>query len=200
MKKKGILIALLCMLLTAVGCQQQSEEEVKPQRSPSDTVKLYLDAIKAEDGLAMAQLTVDHSGMDFTISEAEAQGLGLDQANLQKLYAEILAFDYTIEQEIVHDHNAEISVNIQAYDINQVINDIVTKNEEAFGEINGEDADEKAKNQKIADIMIAEFAKAEKTSSFTVVFHLQLVDQTWLIQAEDASTLITQLFNSKSNT
>lgn len=198
MKKKGILVVFLCMIFLTVGCQQQSEEG-KPQRSINDTVKLYLDAIKAQDGFAMAELTTDHSGMDFTISEAEARSLGLDQANLQKLYTQILTFDYTIDQETVHDLNAEVSVKIQAYDINQVINDIVTKNAEAFGEINGEDIEEDAKKQKIADMMTAEFAKAEKTASFSAVFHLQLIDQTWLIHAEDAGTLIDKLFNGKDN-
>lgn len=190
--RKRFLPYVMLTLLILCGCETQ--HKVEPKYSPDEVIKLYLDAVTKQDGLTMAEYTLDHNGVDFTINEEDAKAWGLHQDSLKKLYAHLLDFNYTSEKAEIKDTNAEITIHIKGYDIQKVLSDIVAKKEESFQEINSDDLADAEKNQKIADIIIAEFKKAKRTFSFDIVFHLQLVEDEWLIEPQDEAMLLETLF------
>lgn len=191
MGNRFLLLLTLSILLIS-GCQ--SKVAAEPKQSPKEVLQLYLEAVKKQDGLAMADYTLDHSGVDFTISEEEAKTLGLRRESIKKLYAQLLNFTYKSDESSIYETKAEIKLHVQAYDISKVLADIVKKQEENFQEINGNDLSEADKNQKIADIIIEEFQHAERTKSFDLVVHLELVENQWLIDPKDEAKLLGMLF------
>lgn len=197
MMRKKLLQCVIVMMLILCGCTGEKEIEVK--HSPSEVIQLYLEAVKKQDGLTMAEYTLDHNGVDFSINEEDAKAWGLHQDSMQKLYEQLLNFSYTSDEAVISDTSAEITLHIQAYDIQKVLKSIVAKKEERFQEINGDDLSEKDKNKKIADIIIAEFKKAKQSFQFDIVFHLQLVENEWLIQPQDEAMLLEQLFMPKKD-
>ena len=195
MKKRILSIVILSMLVIC-GCR--SEEKVMPEQSPKAVLQLYLEAIKKQDGMVMADHTSDQSGVDFTISEEDAKVWGLNKDSMWKLYAQLLNFTYTCDEAVVNETKAEIKIHVQAYDLSEVLTDIVSKQEETFQAINGDDLSEADKNQKIADIIIEEFQNAERSKSFDMTMRLQLVDNKWLIESQDGEKLLEQLFVMKA--
>lgn len=190
--RKRLLQCVMLTMLILCGCTGEKAVEVK--HAPGDVIQLYLDAVKKQDGLTMAEYTLDHNGVDFSVSEEDAKAWGLHQESMRKLYKQLLNFNYTSDEAVISDTNAEVTVHVQAYDIQKVLKDIVAKKEERFQEINGDDLSEKEKNKKIADIIVGEFKNAKRTFQFDVVFHLQLVENEWLIQPQDEAMLLEQLF------
>ncbi|NBJ64415.1 hypothetical protein D5266_04355 [bacterium c-19] len=195
MRKRILSIVILSMLFIC-GCR--SEEKVMPEQSPKAVLQLYLEAIKKQDGMVMADHTSDQSGVDFTISEEDAKVWGLNKDSMWKLYAQLLNFTYTCDEAVVNETKAEIKIHVQAYDLSEVLTDIVSKQEETFQAINGDDLSEADKNQKIADIIIEEFQNAERSKSFDMTMRLQLVDNKWLIESQDGEKLLEQLFVMKA--
>ena len=195
MRKRILSIVILSMLFIC-GCR--SEEKVMPEQSPKAVLQLYLEAIKKQDGMVMADHTSDQSGVDFTISEEDAKVWGLNKDSMWKLYAQLLNFTYTCDEAVVNETKAEIKIHVQAYDLSEVLTDIVSKEEETFQAINGDDLSEADKNQKIADIIIEEFQNAERSKSFDMTMRLQLVDNKWLIESQDGEKLLEQLFVMKA--
>lgn len=195
MRKRILSIVILSMLFIC-GCR--SEEQVMPEQSPKAVLQLYLEAIKKQDGMVMADHTSDQSGVDFTISEEDAKVWGLNKDSMWKLYAQLLNFTYTCDEAVVNETKAEIKIHVQAYDLSEVLTDIVSKQEETFQAINGDDLSEADKNQKIADIIIEEFQNAERSKSFDMTMRLQLVDNKWLIESQDGEKLLEQLFVMKA--
>ena len=195
MRKRILSIVMLSMLFIC-GCS--SEEKVMPEQSPKEVLQLYLEAIKKQDGVTMADHTSDQSGVDFTISEEDAKVWGLNKDSMWKLYAQLLNFTYTCDEAVVNETKAEIKIHVQAYDLSEVLTDIVSKQEETFQAINGDDLSEADKNQKIADIIIEEFQNAERSKSFDMTMRLQLVDNKWLIESQDGEKLLEQLFVMKA--
>lgn len=195
MRKRILSIVILSMLFIC-GCR--SEEQVMPEQSPKAVLQLYLEAIKKQDGMVMADHTSDQSGVDFTISEEDAKVWGLNKDSMWKLYAQLLNFTYTCDEAVVNETKAEIKIHVQAYDLSEVLTDIVSKQEETFQAINGDDLSEADKNQKIADIIIEEFQNAERSKSFDTTMRLQLVDNKWLIESQDGEKLLEQLFVMKA--
>lgn len=193
MKKRFLWIWMLTLSVVA-GCCGEPQAELKPKQTPQEVLQLYLEAVKKQDGLTMAEYTTDHSGIDFTISEQDAKTWGLHQDSLKKLYAQLLNFTYTCDDAIITETTAEIKVHVQAYDIQKVLADIVAAQEETFQEINGDDFSEADKNQKIADIIIDEFRHAERSRSFELTMHLQLTENEWLTDAKDGTKLTELLF------
>ena len=191
MRKRILSIVMLSMLFIC-GCS--SEEKAMPEQSPKEVLQLYLEAIKKQDGVTMADHTSDQSGVDFTISEEDAKAWGLNKESMQKLYAQLLNFTYTCDEAVINETKAEIKLHVKAYDLSEVLSDIVSKQEENFQAINGDDLSEADKNQKIADIIIEEFQKAERSKSFDMTMRLQLVDNKWLIESQDGAKLLEQLF------
>lgn len=195
MRKRILSIVILSMLFIC-GCR--SEEKEMPEQSPKAVLQLYLEAIKKQDGMVMADHTSDQSGVDFTISEEDAKVWGLNKDSMWKLYAQLLNFTYTCDEAVVNETKAEIKIHVQAYDLSEVLTDIVSKQEETFQAINGDDLSEADKNQKIADIIIEEFQNAERSKSFDMTMRLQLVDNKWLIESQDGEKLLEQLFVMKA--
>ena len=195
MRKRILSIVILSMLFIC-GCR--SEEKVMPEQSPKAVLQLYLEAIKKQDGMVMADHTSDQSGVDFTISEEDAKVWGLNKDSMWKLYAQLLNFTYTCDEAVVNETKAEIKIHVLAYDLSEVLTDIVSKQEETFQAINGDDLSEADKNQKIADIIIEEFQNAERSKSFDMTMRLQLVDNKWLIESQDGEKLLEQLFVMKA--
>ncbi len=195
MRKRILSIVILSMLFIC-GCR--SEEKVMPEQSPKAVLQLYLEAIKKQDGMVIADHTSDQSGVDFTISEEDAKVWGLNKDSMWKLYAQLLNFTYTCDEAVVNETKAEIKIHVQAYDLSEVLTDIVSKQEETFQAINGDDLSEADKNQKIADIIIEEFQNAERSKSFDMTMRLQLVDNKWLIESQDGEKLLEQLFVMKA--
>ena len=186
---------LQCVMLTMlILCCCTGEKEIEVKHAPGDVMQLYLEALKKQDGLTMAEYTLDHNGVDFSINDEDAKAWGLHKDSMRKLYEQPLNFNYTSDEAVISDSNAEITLHVQAYDIQKVLKDIAAKKEERFQEINGDDMSEKEKNKKIADIIIAEFKNAKRTRQFDVVFHLQLTEDEWLIQPQDEAMLLEQLF------
>lgn len=194
--RKRILSIVILSILFICGCR--SEEKVMPEQSPKAVLQLYLEAIKKQDGMVMADHTSDQSGVDFTISEEDAKVWGLNKDSMWKLYAQLLNFTYTCDEAVVNETKAEIKIHVQAYDLSEVLTDIVSKQEETFQAINGDDLSEADKNQKIADIIIEEFQNAERSKSFEMTMRLQLVDNKWLIESQDGEKLLEQLFVMKA--
>ena len=194
--RKLILSIVILSMLFICGCR--SEEKVMPEQSPKAVLQLYLEAIKKQDGMVMADHTSDQSGVDFTISEEDAKVWGLNKDSMWKLYAQLLNFTYTCDEAVVNETKAEIKIHVQAYDLSEVLTDIVSKQEETFQAINGDDLSEADKNQKIADIIIEEFQNAERSKSFDMTMRLQLVDNKWLIESQDGEKLLEQLFVMKA--
>ncbi len=194
--RKRILSIVILSILFICGCR--SEEKVMPEQSPKAVLQLYLEAIKKQDGMVMADHTSDQSGVDFTISEEDAKVWGLNKDSMWKLYAQLLNFTYTCDEAVVNETKAEIKIHVQAYDLSEVLTDIVSKQEETFQAINGDDLSEADKNQKIADIIIEEFQNAERSKSFDMTMRLQLVDNKWLIESQDGEKLLEQLFVMKA--
>lgn len=190
--RKRFLPCMMLVLFLLCSCKAQTEPQ--PQYSADEVIQRYLDAVKKQDGLTMAKYTLDHSGVDFTISAEEAKALGLSQDSMQKLYKHLLNFSYQSEQAIQKGSNTEIKVHITAYDFQEVLSDIVKEKKESFQKINGSDLSEKKKNQKIADMIITEFKNAERTYRFDIVFHLQLAENEWLIDPKDEAKLLEKLF------
>ncbi len=195
MRKRILSIVILSMLFIC-GCR--SEEKVMPEQSPKAVLQLYLEAIKKQDGMVIADHTSDQSGVDFTISEEDAKVWGLNKDSMWKLYAQLLNFTYTCDEAVVNETKAEIKIHVQAYDLSEALTDIVSKQEETFQAINGDDLSEADKNQKIADIIIEEFQNAERSKSFDMTMRLQLVDNKWLIESQDGEKLLEQLFVMKA--
>lgn len=195
MRKRILSIVILSMLFIC-GCR--SEEKVMPEQSPKAVLQLYLEAIKKQDGMVMADHTSDQSGVDFTISEEDAKVWGLNKDSMWKLYAQLLNFTYTCDEAVINETKAEIKIHVQAYDLSEVLTDIVSKQEETFQAINGDDLSEADKNQKIADIIIEEFQNAERSKSFDMTMRLQLADNKWLIESQDGEKLLEQLFVMKA--
>ena len=187
----GLVLFLIC------GCSHDEEQQEMPSVSVSDTITQYLNALIKQDGMTMAQLTVEHNGFDFTISEADAQELGMDLATAQKFYEQLLTFEYTLEMETVKGDQAEIVAHINTYDLEQVLSDIVEAHKEEFGEIYDMDIEETEKSQKIASMIVDAFAKEAYSYQFDVTFHLQLIDQVWLIDNADEQVLFQSLFQQK---
>lgn len=194
MRKRFLQCAML-MLLILCGCKSQTKPA--PVHTPDEVMQLYLEAVKQQDGLTMAEYTIDHNGIDFSISDEEAKAMGLQKDIMQKLYDYLLNFTYTNDVAAIKDTTAEIKLHIKAYDIQKCLSDIVKKKEESFQEINGDDLSEADKNQKIADIIVNEFKNAKRTYKFDVVFHLQLVENEWLINSQDEAKLMDNLFMLK---
>ena len=136
MRKRILSIVILSMLFIC-GCR--SEEKVMPEQSPKAVLQLYLEAIKKQDGMVMADHTSDQSGVDFTISEEDAKVWGLNKDSMWKLYAQLLNFTYTCDEAVVNETKAEIKIHVQAYDLSEVLTDIVSKQEETSQAINGDD-------------------------------------------------------------
>ncbi len=194
--RKRILSIVILSILFICGCR--SEEKVMPEQSPKAVLQLYLEAIKKQDGMVIADHTSDQSGVDFTISEEDAKVWGLNKDSMWKLYAQLLNFTYTCDEAVVNETKAEIKIHVQAYDLSEALTDIVSKQEETFQAINGDDLSEADKNQKIADIIIEEFQNAERSKSFDMTMRLQLVDNKWLIESQDGEKLLEQLFVMKA--
>lgn len=189
---KRFLWILVFSILFISGCH--SEVQIEPKQSPKEVLQLYLEAVKKQDGLTMADYTLDHSGVDFTISEEEAKTWGLRSESMQKLYVQLLNFTYKSDEAVINEPKAEIKLYVQAYDVSKVLEDIVKKQEENFQEINGDDLSDADKNQKIADIIVEEFQNAERTKSFDLIVHLQLAENEWLIDPKDEAKLLEMLF------
>lgn len=187
----GMALLLIC------GCSQGEEISEAPALSVTETMTQYLNALKKQDGMSMAELTVEHSGFDFTISEADAQELGMDLATARKFYEQLLTFEYTMDKETVNGNQAEIVVHISTYDLDQVLADIVEAHKEEFGEIYDMDLTEDEKNQKIATIIVDAFSEEARSYQFDVTFHLQLIDQVWLIDNADEQALFQSLFQQE---
>lgn len=183
------------MLLS--GCAQESKVSEQPKITAADTMTKYLDALIDQDGMTMADLSVEHSGYDLTFTEADAQKLGMDSATASKFYEQLLNFRYTLEPETVNGDQAEIVAHITTYDLNQVLSDVTEAHKEEFAEIYDQDIEAEAKNQEIAKIIVDAMAEAERTYQFDFTFHLQLVDQEWLIVNEDGKNLFKELFSSE---
>lgn len=195
---KGYRMFKVCLMLSICLCGCQKEPEVKaPEVSVSDTMKLYLSAIKEQDGLEMSRYTDQEHGLDFRIEEADAQALGMNIETAQELYSYVLDFHYTMDPETIQEQTASIVVHVSAYPINETLNNAVEEHKEEFGEINGEDLNEEEKNNKIASILVASFANAEKTYTFDYTFHLTLVDQVWKIKEEDGEGFYQALFTQE---
>lgn len=185
----------VCLLLSIwlFGCQKEMEVKA-PEVGVSDTMKLYLSAIKEQDGLEMSKYTEQEHGLDFRIEEADAQALGMNIETAQDLYQYVLDFNYTLDPEAIQEQTASIVVHVSAYPIDETLNKAVEEHKEEFGEINGEDLNEEEKNNKIAAILVSSFANAEKTYTFDYTFHLTLVDQVWKIKEEDGEEFYQALF------
>ncbi len=143
----------------------------------------------------MADLTVDQEGFDFTISEGDAQAIGMVQEQAMRFYKQILQFEYSLGAETVNEDHAQIKAYINAYDIDTILKETVSANQEAFASIYEENISEEEKNTKVADILIQAFTSRERTYQFEVTFHLQLIDGVWLIENEDAMTFMNTLFS-----
>ena len=124
MRKRILSIVILSMLFIC-GCR--SEEKVMPEQSPKAVLQLYLEAIKKQDGMVMADHTSDQSGVDFTISEEDAKVWGLNKDSMWKLYAQLLNFTYTCDEAVVNETKAEIKIHVQAYYLSELLKDIVSK-------------------------------------------------------------------------
>ena len=187
----GMMFLLLC------GCTQGEEPIKTPSLSVTDTMKQYLDALIAQDGMTMANLTIEDSGFDFTITDADAQELGMDTDTARKLYKQLLTFNYKLEPETVNGDQAEILVHISTYDLNQVLTDIVEAHKEEFAEIYDQELEEEEKNQEIASIIVDAVAQESRSYNFDVTFHLQLIDQVWLIDNADEQSLFQAFFQQE---
>lgn len=185
------------LLMSLWGCSQGEESKESVKLSVTDTMKQYLDALNAQDGMTMASLTIANSGFDLTISEADAQELGMDMDTARKFYEQLLNFDYTLESETVKGDQAEIVAHISTYDMDQVLGDIVEAHKEEFAEIYDQDLEAEEKNQQIAAIIVDALAEEAYTYDFDVTFHLQLIDQVWLIDNADELKLLDALFEQE---
>lgn len=175
-----------------MGCE--SEAPIQRVVSVSDTTKQFLNALRVQDGLTMAELTVSREGFDFTISESDAQAIGMGQVQAQRFYKQIWKFEYSLGSETVNEDHAQIKAYIHAYDIEAILNETVAANQEVFASIDEENISEEEKNAKVADILIQAFTSQEKTYQFEIIFHLQRIDGVWLIENEDALTFVNTLF------
>ncbi|MCI9312284.1 MAG: hypothetical protein HFE68_02855 [Erysipelotrichaceae bacterium] len=179
----------LCLWLG--GCEEQARQR---SISISDTTKQYLNAIQLQDGLRMAELSVDQVGFDFTISASEAAAIGMGQVQTQRFYKQILQFEYSLGTEIINEDHAQIQAFVRAYPITTVLEECAVAKADEFAAIQKENMSDTEKNAKIADVFIAAFAEYEKTYQFEITFHLQRVDEVWLIENADAQEFIEQLF------
>jgi len=195
MKTKCMGIFMFVAFCILAGCSDKSQQV--PDVSANDTLKQYLHAMKEQDGLAMAEWSVDHTSFDFTVSDTDAQEIGLNKEIVQAFHQQLLTFTYASDPEKVADDRAEITIHVSAYDINQIVNDTVEEHKDEFGEINAEDISEEEKNSKIADILVKAFKDKDKTYTFTMTFHLRLVENVWLVENADALTFVDMLFQQK---
>lgn len=185
-----------CIMLSIItGCSGPVEKK-EPERSVQDTLRYYLDAMKQQDGLAMAEVTLTEEGFDFSIQQEDMDALGLDLENAQKFYAYLLDFDYDLKEAEEQEKEASIGVSVSTYALRDVLNQAVEEHQEMFGEINGASISEEEKNKQIAEILISSFAEAEKTHSFEFTFHLKLINHVWKIQNDDELPFYEQLFSS----
>lgn len=185
------------LLMSLWGCSQGEESKESVKLSVTDTMKQYLDALNVQDGMTMASLTIANSGFDLTISEADAQELDMDMDTARKFYEQLLNFDYTLESETMKGDQAEIVAHISTYDMDQVLGDIVEAHKEEFAEIYDQDLEAEEKNQQIAAIIVDALAEEAYTYDFDVTFHLQLIDQVWLIDNADELKLLDALFEQE---
>lgn len=188
--KKTHLLSIVSILLCLFGCAKS-----EPMLSISDTVKLYLSALKQQDSKMMSTYMEQAKTYDFTIEQAEAEKIGIDKQVVQQFYQHIFDFSFTLDPEKLNEDGAEISAYIKTYHISPLLEEAVNKHKEEFKQINGEDIREEEKNEKIANILIQSFENAKKDRDFVFVFHLKIENREWKILQEDEDAFIKQLFS-----
>lgn len=194
MKVKQWLGVYLMATACLFGCQTVEKE---PEVNVPDTLSLYLDAIKKQDGLKMSEHTVDGHGLDFSIDESDAQAVGMNVEIAKDLYQYVLDFTYELVPATINEKEATITAHISAYPIEATITKAVEDHKEEFGKINGEDIGEDEKNNKIARIITDSFKEAERSYTFDYTFHLVVMDQEWKVKEGDGEAFYQALFAQK---
>lgn len=192
--KKTHLLSMLCILLCLFGCTH-----AEPMVSVSDTVKLYLSALKKQDSKSMTAYMEQAKTYDFTIEQAEVEKIGVDKQIVQQFYEHIFDFSFTLDPEKLNENGAEISAYIKTYHIMPLLEEAVRKHKEEFKQINGEEISDEEKSDKIANIIIRSFEQAKKERDFVFVFHLKIENREWKILQEDEDAFIEQLFSIQEN-
>lgn len=187
------LMILLCIVLMACTSQQETNTA---QTDAQMALTNYLDAFREQDEAGLKQLDANGRGVDFSITQGEAEQLGMDKEQAQDFYRLILNFEAQIEQVMLTDGKAEGSVHIKAYDIDQILQDAQAANAEEFTNIQGRsDLDEKEKSNLITERLLNAFSSASRTYEFDIVFKLQWLQGEWKISEGDVQ-LLTMLFSS----
>lgn len=188
------IIGVVCSLFLLIGCQKK-EAPITP---PSQVLEEYLTAMKAQDGNAMARYTLSEKGDDFTISEEDAAAIGLRGELLQDFYSYVLTFTYEIDKEEIQleEERASVDIILHTYDIMAVLNAGVEAHKEEFGKIKGEAGSVEEKSQRIAEILIQDFADAAQSYEASYTFTFVLVEDAWKLQDEELSSFYQLLLNT----
>lgn len=191
----------LCVVLmgTLFACTKEEDVIPEPTINVQETMKLYLEAMQRQDGVAMSEYTVSGKGDNFAISTADAESMGLSEESAKKLVEKLLSFDYIIGDHITTaDTNMNsITVDIQSYDIFKILDDTVKENQKTFAKIQkGKESDEE-KAQMITDILLASFDEAPKEKGFTYQFDFMLIDNVWKIKDDNINDFYTNLVGTQ---
>lgn len=188
-----LLIFSLCIILMACSSHQ---EEHNAQSDAQAALTKYLDAFRQQKETELKQLDADGKIVDFSITQGEAEQLGMEREQAQKFYQSILDFEAEVEQMTLTDGKAEGKVHIKAYDIDQILQDAQAANADDFTEIQERsDLSEKEKSNLITTQLLDAFSSASRTYEFDIIFHLQSIQGEWKISEGDVQ-LLTMLFSS----
>lgn len=174
--------ALLCMLFIVSGCGPKT-----PEISPSDVTKAYLDAMKLQNSEEMAKYSLSGISEDFTLTSEEVATLGMDATSAQNFMTHILNFQYELDGESIYlnEESATVTIKLNTFDVNGVVNQAVETNKEKFNEISSGKESTEVKQKQISDIIIAAFDSVEPSMEKSYTIQLKIKDEEWKVKDLD---------------
>lgn len=175
--KKTLSIALVLILaLSLFACGGSSP-------TPTDVTNEFLQAIKDTDNdtiktvYAGGSIDVEKEFENMSESEDDA----ISKVYAEKLYGQILSFDYEVSNEQVKDDTATVDVAITTYNIGDTFKDFVTDYiGEAFAMSMSGASDEEL-NQKATEIITEKLDGMKKNYSQTITLNLSQKDGEWMV-------------------
>lgn len=175
--KKTLSIALVLILaLSLFACGGSSP-------TPTDVTNEFLQAIKDKDNdtiktvYAGGNINVEKEFENMSESEDDA----ISKVYAEKLYGQILSFDYEVSNEQVKDDTATVDVAITTYNIGDTFKDFVTDYiGEAFAMSMSGASDEEL-NQKATEIITEKLDGMKKNYSQTITLNLSQKDGEWMV-------------------